>query len=144
MLHSTRPATDGTSSGITSIRTITEGRPATPSAGGKTMTLGIAIQSRIEEIVAQWVREGKMFTAFEVSLALKEEGVRERHRNMREFVHQSIFRAGIARGDYSRTLMDVGAPEQAWVYHSIGSNPYEYEPLERSGHERPRVKRDGV
>ena len=30
------------------------------------MTLGIATQSRIDDIVAQWVREGKMFTAFVV------------------------------------------------------------------------------
>ncbi len=108
------------------------------------MTLGIATQSRIDDIVAQWVREGKMFTAFEVSLAVKEEGVRERHRNMREFIHQSIFRAGVARGDYTRTLMDVGAPEQAWVYHPAGSNPYEYEPLDRSGFAKPRGQRDGV
>src|SRR5262249_11272704 len=111
---------------------------------GETMTLGIAVQSRIDDIVAQWVREGKMFTAFEVSLAVKEEGVRERHRNMREYVHQSIFRAGVARGDYTRTLMDVGAPEQAWVYHPAGSNPYEYEPLDRSGFAKPRGQRDSV
>src|SRR5262245_44735498 len=108
------------------------------------MTLGIATQSRIEEIVIQWVREGKMFTAFEDSLAVKEEGVRERHRNMREYVHQAIFRAGVARGDYTRTLMDVGAPEQAWVYHPAGSNPYEYEPLDRSGHDRPRAQKGSV
>src|SRR5262249_20215506 len=111
---------------------------------GETMTLGIAVQSRIDDIVADWVREGRLFTAFEVSLAVKEQGVRERHRNMREYVHQSIFHAGVARGDYTRTLMDVGAPEQAWVYHPAGSNPYEYEPLDRSGFDRPRVKRDGV
>jgi len=108
------------------------------------MTLGIATQSRIDDIIADWVREGRMFTAFEVSLAVKEQGVRERHRNMREYVHQSIFRSGIARGDYSRTLMDVGAPEQAWVYHPAGSNPYEYEPLDRSGFDKPRVQRDSV
>ena len=97
------------------------------------MTLGIATQSRIDEIVAQWVREGKMFTAFEVSLEVKKRGGQERHRNMREYVHETIFRLGIERGDYSRTLMDVGAPEQAWVYHTIASNPYDYVPLDRTG-----------
>src|SRR5262245_23830296 len=108
------------------------------------MTLGIATQSRIDEIVTQWVREGRLFTAFEVSLAVKEQGIRERHRNMREYVHQSIFRAGVARGDYTRTLMDVGAPEQAWVYHPAGSNPYTYEPLDRSDFNKPRTKQAAV
>jgi len=108
------------------------------------MTLGMATQSRIDDIVSQWVRDGKMFTAFEVSLAVKEEGVHERHRNMREYVHQAIHNSGIARGDYSRTLMDVGAPEQAWVYHPVGSNPYEYEPLDRTGHDRVRVPRSSL
>ena len=106
------------------------------------MTLGTATQSRIDDVVSQWVRDGKMFTAFEVSLAVKEEGVRERHRNMRDYVHQAIYQAGVARGDYSRTLMDVGAPEQAWVYHPISANPYDYEPLDRTGHDRvPRSAR---
>lgn len=110
------------------------------------MTLGMATQSRIDDIVTQWINEGKMFTAFEVSLAIKDEGIRERHRNMRDTIHQAILQAGVARGDYSRTLMDVGAPEQAWVYHPVGANPYEYEPLDRTGHDRvpvPRTARPG-
>src|SRR5215471_15587043 len=145
MVHSPQPARDGDSGGtISTPATHTKPAIITKHRGNDIMTLGTATQSRIDDIVQDWVREGRMFTAFEVSLAVKEQGIRERHRNMREYVHQSIFRSGIARGDYSRTLMDVGAPEQAWVYHSIGSNPYEYEPLDRTGHDRPRVKRDGV
>jgi hypothetical protein len=58
---------------------------------------------------------------------------------MRDYIHQAMLREGVARGDYSRTLMDVGAPEQAWVYHPVGSNPYEYEPLDRTGHDRVSV-----
>src|SRR5579864_5141239 len=100
MLHSTRPATEGTSGGIfRSQRKIQISGNHLTQQRNDTMTLGIATQSRIDDIVAQWVREGKLFTAFEVSLAVKEQGVRERHRNMREYVHQSIFRAGVARGD---------------------------------------------
>jgi hypothetical protein len=85
----------------------------------------------IEDVVSEWVAEGRMFTAFEVSLALKERGVRERHRHLREDVHQIICRAG-ATADYTRTLRDVGAPEQAWVYHRAGDNPFAYQPLDRS------------
>jgi hypothetical protein len=112
------------------------------------MTLAANIQEQINEVIAEFIREGKMFTAFEVSLAVKQRGIHERHRNMREFVHETIFRLGIERGDYSRTLMDVGAPEQAWVYHTVGTNPYDYVPLDRTGMEtvpqsaRPRGVRN--
>lgn len=114
------------------------------------MSLTASVQEQINEIVAEWIREGKMFTAFEVSLEVKRRGVHERHRNMREHTHEAIFHLGIQRGDYSRTLMDVGAPEQAWVYHTIASNPYEYVPLDRTGmetvpaHARPRGVRNPV
>lgn len=112
------------------------------------MALAGTTQERINEVVADWVSGGKMFTAFEVSLEVKKRGGHERHRNMREFVHETIFRLGIERGDYTRTLMDVGAPEQAWVYHTIDANPYDYVPLDRAGmdavpaHARPRGVRN--
>ncbi|MBL8796835.1 MAG: hypothetical protein JNM56_23240 [Planctomycetia bacterium] len=97
------------------------------------MALDRGIQSKINEVVSAWTDEGRMFTAFEVSLNLKEQGVRERHRNLRDHVHQAIFTLGGPK-DYSRTLMDVGAPEQAWVYHPQTSSPYRYRPLDRTGH----------
>jgi len=100
------------------------------------MTIDRDILAKINEVVTDWIDQTRMFTAFEVSLALKEQGVRERHRNLREHVHQAIFRVGGPR-DYSRTLMDVGAPEQAWVYHPQDSSPYRYRPLDRTGHELP-------
>jgi hypothetical protein len=112
------------------------------------MSLSAEVREKINEVVTEFIRAGKMFTAFEVSLEVKKRGGEERHRNMREYVHETIFRLGIERGDYSRTLMDVGAPEQAWVYHTIASNPYDYVPLDRSGmdvvpaHSRPRGVRN--
>lgn len=94
-------------------------------------------RAKITEVVTDWVDEGRMFSAFEVSLAVKEQGVRERHRDMRDQVHEVIFRVGGPRG-YSRTLMDVGAPEQAWVYHPRTASPYRYRPLPRgAGHPAP-------
>jgi hypothetical protein len=80
-----------------------------------------------------------MFTAFEISLALKDQGVRERHRNLKSTIHDVLAR--VAGGNYSRTLMDVGAPSQAWVYHKLRDNPYLYEPLDRSGFEDPAKKK---
>jgi hypothetical protein len=99
---------------------------------GPAMALNRLIKEQIHEVVKEWVHRGKMFTAFEVSLAVKDRGARERHRNMRDTVHEVIFEHG-GTANYTRTLMDVGAPEQAWVYHPMSSNPYAYQPLDRSG-----------
>jgi len=105
------------------------------------MALDRGIQAKIREVVAEWVNQGRMFTAFEVSLAVKELGVQERHRNLRDTVHEIIFKVG-GPLEYSRTLMDVGAPEQAWVYHPKAVSPYRYQPLDRSGARRAPVAAD--
>jgi hypothetical protein len=94
------------------------------------MSLDALTQQKIEEVVQLWIGEGRMFTAFEVSLAVKERGVQERHRNMKGLIHEVICRLGGANA-YTRTVMDVGAPEQAWVYHRLYDNPYTYVPLSR-------------
>ncbi len=114
------------------------------------MTLDANTIAKIERLAAQWVAEGKMFTAFEISLALKDQGVRERHRNLKAKIHEAL--AQVGGENYSRTLMDVGAPSQAWVYHKLRDNPYLYEPLDRSGYgdsapkkkarPKPQVARD--
>jgi hypothetical protein len=112
------------------------------------MALDPFAKEKIDEVVNEWVNAGRMFTAFEVSLAVKERGVRERHRNLRECVHEAIFRLGGANA-YTRTLMDVGAPEQAWVYHRLYDNPYTYQPLNRKDSaslpaDDPLVVPDGI
>lgn len=97
-----------------------------------------AIRRTATEVIREFINEGKMFTAFEVSLAAKAKGIQERHRNMRSLVHELIFEIGGPVG-YTRTLRDVGAPEQAWVYHRPEDNPYRYQPLPRPG-ESPLAK----
>jgi hypothetical protein len=96
------------------------------------MTVTAPVLDRITDAVTEWTAAGKMFTAFEVSLAVKQRGVRQRHRQLRDDVHEVIFRVGGSAG-YTRTLMDVGAPQQAWVYHRLDDNPYTYQPLDRTG-----------
>lgn len=91
-------------------------------------------ENTIREVVKEWVAVGRMFTAFEVSLAAKERGVEERHRNMRNRVHEIIYDEGV-NNNYTRMLMDVGAPEQAWLYYPVGGDPYSYQPLDRNAHD---------
>ncbi len=96
------------------------------------MTLDVDALTKIDEVVTRWLDEGRMFTAFEVSRAVQEEGVRKRHLHLRDAVHEAIARAVGGRPDYARTLMDVGAPDAAWVYHPAFADPSEYRPLDRS------------
>src|SRR5262245_19074249 len=113
---------------MTSLR---RSRRSSRTRGTSTMTLDATTQDLINDVVTEFIEQGRMFTAFEVSLAVKDRGAPYRHRNMRDYVHEVVFRVGGDRGTYTRTLMDVGAPEQAWVYHPLTSNPYEYVPLDR-------------
>lgn len=100
------------------------------------MSLDPSVRPKLARIIRQWLSENKMFSAFEVSLAAKDNGVRARHRDLRDTVHEVI--AEVAEDfAYSRTLMDVGAPVQAWVYHPLTGNPYLYTPLPREGEAPP-------
>ena len=94
------------------------------------MALNASIRRTIDGVVRNWLEEGKMFTAFEISLAAKELGVDERHRNMKHYVHEAIAREA-SDLTWTRTLLDVGAPVQAWVYHGLRDNPFTYVPLDR-------------
>lgn len=93
------------------------------------------------EIVLENVTSARMFTAFEVSLEVqnraKQQGVLpERHRDMKSDIHDAITEHSVlSGGNYIRTLMDVGAEDQAWVYHPQGTDATTtYKPLDRSGH----------
>jgi bifunctional DNA-binding transcriptional regulator/antitoxin component of YhaV-PrlF toxin-antitoxin module len=106
------------------------------------MTLEPEAQIRIDDIVGTWVGEGRMFTAFEVSLEVKRQGVTARHRNMRDYIHDSVFRAASNVG-YTRTLVEVGAPDPAWVYHPVYADPATYVPLDRSQYGPTRASKPG-
>lgn len=85
----------------------------------------------IEDEVKIWMDSERMFTAYEISRAVKTKGVGLRHREMKETIHAAIYRR--RSRSYSRTLIDVGAPERAWVYHPMSKNPHQFRPLERVG-----------
>jgi len=101
------------------------------------MALDRWAREEIDEVVGEWTGDRKLFTAFEVSIEAKSRGVNERHRNMKDHVHGAIARIGSSHS-YTRTLMDVGAQVQAWVYHHTSDNPYTYRPLDR-GNTRQRA-----
>ncbi|MEO1527093.1 MAG: hypothetical protein AAFX06_16765 [Planctomycetota bacterium] len=93
------------------------------------MAITQAQRDIIENEVGIWMDASRMFTAFEISRAVKAKGVSLRHREMKEFIHAAIYRR--RSRSYTRTLIDVGAPEQAWVYHPLTENPHSFRPLDR-------------
>ena len=85
----------------------------------------------IENEVKTWMEAERMFTAYEISRAVRAKGVDLRHREMKDAIHAAIYRR--RSRSYSRTLVDVGAPERAWVYHPMTKNPHQFNPLDRGG-----------
>ena len=94
------------------------------------MSLTHQQQAMIETEVDIWMDAERMFTAFEISRAVKAKGIGLRHREMKDAVHRAI--AAKRSRTYSRTLTDVGAPEQAWLYHPLTKNPHQFTPLQRN------------
>ena len=95
------------------------------------MAITQAQRDIIENEVGIWMGASRMFTAFEISRAVKAKGVTLRHREMKEFIHAAIYRQ--RSRSYTRTLIDVGAPERAWVYHPMSKNPHSFQALDRGG-----------
>ena len=99
------------------------------------MSLTSSQQQTIENEVGIWMDANRMFTAFEISRAVKAKGVGLRHREMKEFIHAAIYRR--RSRSYTRTLLDVGAPQQAWLYHPLSKNPHTFRPLQRNDGGKP-------
>jgi hypothetical protein len=92
-----------------------------------------ATQQLIEQVLQEKVQRGEMFTALDVSLETQKRGVQERHRNMRQVVHQ-YFEGGYMGSHYTRTLVSIpGAPSAAWLYHLTSDQPANFQPLSRAG-----------
>ena len=95
-----------------------------------------ATQNLIEEVVTEKVDADELFTAFDISLAVQDRakatGVpTERHRHMKNSIHTEL-QQYLDTQVYSRSLQDVGAPTQAFVYYPTGSDPSAYVPRSRS------------
>ncbi len=84
-----------------------------------------ATQTLLEGIIEEKVLAGEMFTAFDVSMESKARGETERHRSIKHVVHD-YYEGGRFPTDYTRTLLNVGAPEQAFVYHRTVDDPTTY------------------
>jgi hypothetical protein len=93
----------------------------------------VATYAMIEEICDEWTREGRLFTAYDVSREARQRGTWERHRHMKNAVHSLHQSGGLGRR-YTRTLVRIpGAPASAWLYHRVDVPSSFYPPLRRAG-----------
>lgn len=94
-----------------------------------------ATANLIQEIIDRKINNNELFTAFDVSLAVKElasakgEPV-ERHRHMKGTIHQTI-EPFVQQGIYNSELWDVGAQTRAFLYYPNGADPNTYVPVAR-------------
>ena len=80
----------------------------------------------IETEVRRRVQAQEMFTAWDITCAVRAEGVRESHRTIKEVVH-SLHRYGQMGDDYERTFVAIGdGPTHAFLYHHTNDDPSDY------------------
>ncbi len=97
------------------------------------------VRAEIDAVVEDWLRQRRIFTAYEVSRQVHAGGVKMRHRELRDDVHESLQLAA-GRYGYTRTLRDVGGSE-AWLYHHWKDNAWSHTPLPREATHSPSSTR---
>lgn len=104
-------------------------------------------QDIINAVVKEFITQSRAFTAFDVSLEAKSRGATERHRDMKDFIHQSsVLNDEMQYGNYTKTLVyvgdDGGNKLQAFLYHPTNYDPNSYvpQPRKRGNFPTPGVK----
>ncbi len=82
-------------------------------------------RQKVQQIVVAHVSSGAMFTAFDVTLAARAQGVQIRHNDGRDIVHE-MFQTGVMGAGYRRTVVDIGTGTNPFVYHPFSSDPKTY------------------
>jgi bifunctional DNA-binding transcriptional regulator/antitoxin component of YhaV-PrlF toxin-antitoxin module len=93
--------------------------------------ISLATQQVIEEVIDEKVGDSEMFTAFNVSVEAKRRGVHERHRNLKNFIHQHVdVLINNGDADYRQELVDIPNRPQAFLYFPASADPEEFEAFE--------------
>ncbi|MES2459760.1 MAG: hypothetical protein V4671_04195 [Armatimonadota bacterium] len=80
----------------------------------------------VETEVRCRVEAQEMFTAWDITCAVRAQGIVESHQVLKEVVH-CLHRYGQMGDDYERTFIAVGnEPKQAFLYHHISDDPCDY------------------
>src|SRR2546423_7896024 len=86
-----------------------------------------ATEQLVRQIVQAKVQAGEMFTAFDVTQEARRRGSQARHGDVKDVVHD-CFQQGLMGATYQRTLINIGAPTQPFLYHRFDADPRSYRP----------------
>jgi retron-type reverse transcriptase len=84
-----------------------------------------ATKQTIEVLALERVKAGEMFTAFDITLAVRKIGGNVRHNEVRDVVHE-LYERGRMGAAYTRSLIDVGSPTKPYLYHRYSDDPSSY------------------
>ncbi len=95
----------------------------------------------LEQIVREKCGRGEMFTAFDISCLAQQLGCAERHRQMKQVVHEA-YTNGLMGPDYERVLVHIPGAEPAWLYYHEDDDPNLYGPMRRgtTRHDHPSLR----
>lgn len=89
----------------------------------------MSIQQKIEDQVSEWTDGQTMFTAYDVTVALRNSGERVSHNDVKNVVHQ-LHQSGKMDAGYEKTMVQVpGTNAKAFLYHHLTADTDEYEPI---------------
>ena len=89
--------------------------------------------SVINDIIEQWLDQGRAFTAYEVTLEARKQGEKGRHKDLKNIIHlDTSLQDAVNFGDYLKTNVDVGASTKAILYHPDTYDPTSYQALPKA------------
>lgn len=74
----------------------------------------------VKNVILNKMNQGEMFTAFDITKDLRQQGSQIQHRNIKEIVH-ALFDHGEMSG-YNRSLVDVGTNTRPFLYHPVSAD----------------------
>lgn len=99
----------------------------------------MSYEAIIDEVVSLWIKQGRAFTAYEVSKEVQSRLKEDkqpfvRHLEMRDYYAECQPLINEVRyGSYVQTVIDVGAPDPANLFHPDTYDPRNYKPMKRDG-----------
>ncbi len=84
-----------------------------------------ATRLRVQQIVLNRIASGSMFTAYDITVEARKQGLQLRHEEGKDIVHE-MFQTGVMGASYNRSVVDVGAQVKPFVYHRFDVDPQGY------------------
>lgn len=108
-----------------------------PRPGRKNLMCDTATRQAVEDIVIEKINTQEMFTAWDITMEARRRQTQVQHHETREVVHD-FFENGSMGSDYTRTLINVGAPVKPFLYHLRTADIKHYN---KSGSTKPKTNK---